>query len=763
MTAPTTVLPADVTYGTVTGAFILAVGDSADVDTHPDSVPASGSVTFTPSALRVIVSGITMLPQPITVDLDANGSFRVELVATDDPLLNPTGFTYYVSFRFASVALDAFSIAVPGGQTTDLAAVAPVGPSGGVLITRGPAGPAGPGAVAGGTTGQALVKTSAADNATGWGTVVAPWQPNTPVAAGQPVINPSGELVAALAAHTTGATYTAANWTTPASGTYAALGTLKQSGAVGDGVAVDTAAVQAALNRGSAIFRRGDVLITEGTYLVGPLLVPAGRRLVSAGGILKAAPGLPLNAQVVTLNGEGAAAIGVRLNGNGANQASGVLGIAWANVDNIEVSGCEVWATSKDAIRSGGTCNNVKVIGNRVRDLTSTAAGISLLHIGSHLVVNDNTITTPVAQALLIHGTAATPVYGVTVSGNVIDAPGQIPLEVLNATGVDITANTILAGNRGITTGTITDFSITGNTMLNQTLYAVEINGNTNGVVVGNVARNCAALVHFTSSTKGGDSVEVLGNVYMGSGLTAAVPGNSVIKVIKGNNIRVAGNIISGHEFVSPVIRAGVSFAVTGCEIEDNSITVDTPNAGLQAIQLSTGTQLVAANNRVKVTRALVAADDNMRVIQASQGGAVSGAEVRGNSVTFTASVAAAPAVVGVGTGFSAVGPMPASRFVGNTVVAGAVGFRADVNSADFVFADNEGRSCVTEVSNIDAAVMFKRQARIFSGVGAPTTGTHLRGDQSWETNPAASAVPGYVCVTGGTPGVWKAMAALAA
>jgi hypothetical protein len=45
----------------------------------------------------------------------------------------------------------------------------------------------------------------------------------------------------------------------------------------------------------------------------------------------------------------------------------------------------------------------------------------------------------------------------------------------------------------------------------------------------------------------------------------------------------------------------------------------------------------------------------------------------------------------------------------------------------------------------------------------APTTGTWLRGDVVWNTAPAAAGAPGWVCVTGGTPGTWKAMANVAA
>lgn len=44
-----------------------------------------------------------------------------------------------------------------------------------------------------------------------------------------------------------------------------------------------------------------------------------------------------------------------------------------------------------------------------------------------------------------------------------------------------------------------------------------------------------------------------------------------------------------------------------------------------------------------------------------------------------------------------------------------------------------------------------------------PTTGTWSQGDICYKINPAAGGTPGWVCVTSGTPGTWKAMANLAA
>ena len=44
-----------------------------------------------------------------------------------------------------------------------------------------------------------------------------------------------------------------------------------------------------------------------------------------------------------------------------------------------------------------------------------------------------------------------------------------------------------------------------------------------------------------------------------------------------------------------------------------------------------------------------------------------------------------------------------------------------------------------------------------------PIANTWVRGDIVLNSDPSAGGTPGWVCVTGGTPGTWKAMANVAA
>lgn len=151
-------LPANISYGTVVGQFLAAVADGNDADELPDSVAMSGTVVFIASPGYVI--DYTATPNPvvivktaITCRLDSSGYLcspypddnskrGVTLVATDDPDLNPVGWTWNVIYNLTDpqgkpVAMPNQSIQVPTGATVDLATVMPIGMSNGQMIIKG--------------------------------------------------------------------------------------------------------------------------------------------------------------------------------------------------------------------------------------------------------------------------------------------------------------------------------------------------------------------------------------------------------------------------------------------------------------------------------------------------------------------------------------------------------------------------------------------------------------------------------------------------
>lgn len=98
-----------------------------------DGTPVQGSVTFTGKVVAVATASQTMVvPNSITVDLDADGAFAVSLVPTDAPDLRPSGWTYTVKENFTGGRT--FDISVPVSAKPhgiDLCTVAATAPSSG--------------------------------------------------------------------------------------------------------------------------------------------------------------------------------------------------------------------------------------------------------------------------------------------------------------------------------------------------------------------------------------------------------------------------------------------------------------------------------------------------------------------------------------------------------------------------------------------------------------------------------------------------------
>jgi hypothetical protein len=106
-------LPVDYGTGTVTGTF---------TDTNGD--PVVGTISFTPSASRLLGTGAVILGDPVVVPLDDAGSLTVTLPASDDPNVLPTDFTYRVDETFVGTVGSTYFIEVLEGTTLDLSDVA---------------------------------------------------------------------------------------------------------------------------------------------------------------------------------------------------------------------------------------------------------------------------------------------------------------------------------------------------------------------------------------------------------------------------------------------------------------------------------------------------------------------------------------------------------------------------------------------------------------------------------------------------------------
>lgn len=160
-------IPTNVSFGTVVGQFIASIGDTSDAGREPDAIPVQGTILFTPQISSV--KNISASPNPVTIvktsvagvlddegylcnlTIDPETGFYqrgVPLVATDDPDINPSGWTWKVSYTFTLNGRQisspiSHSIEVPAGETIDLTEASPVTSSTGEAVVRGPQGVAG--------------------------------------------------------------------------------------------------------------------------------------------------------------------------------------------------------------------------------------------------------------------------------------------------------------------------------------------------------------------------------------------------------------------------------------------------------------------------------------------------------------------------------------------------------------------------------------------------------------------------------------------
>jgi hypothetical protein len=166
-------IPSNLSYGTVTGRFLLAYADSNDSGLNPDAVPAQGTVYFTPSPNYIkdpsaTPAPVTILPASIECQLDSEGYVvgygtdrGVRLLATDDPQGNPVDWTWSVNFRLTDASgtpvrtIPDFSFELPAGTTVDLTDATPVPDANGTYYLVGPTGPANSLSIGTVTTGAA--------------------------------------------------------------------------------------------------------------------------------------------------------------------------------------------------------------------------------------------------------------------------------------------------------------------------------------------------------------------------------------------------------------------------------------------------------------------------------------------------------------------------------------------------------------------------------------------------------------------------------
>lgn len=137
-------IPSNISYGTITGRFLIAYADGSDADLYPDGVPAAGNIYFTPlvEALRDATSTpspVTIVPQVVVCTLDSDGYLTgpsltpgVRLVATDNATDGVEDWFWKVEYRLTNEigsplrGIPSHKISLPSGSSIDLTNLIPI-------------------------------------------------------------------------------------------------------------------------------------------------------------------------------------------------------------------------------------------------------------------------------------------------------------------------------------------------------------------------------------------------------------------------------------------------------------------------------------------------------------------------------------------------------------------------------------------------------------------------------------------------------------
>jgi hypothetical protein len=390
----------------------------------------------------------------------------------------------------------------------------------------------------------------------------------------------------------------------------------------GDGVSDDTAAIQSALDSGSAVVFLPNPRVA---YMIGSLTLPAGVALRGqskyktilrkAGAISRAlvsgANGASgYNLEELTLDGQSGAEPQSLFHHDNGGSNSLVRRVVFRN-------GMQRWALRSDwsspqiniAVKDcdfencphGGIAYLAKVAGHR----RITVENCHYEGCGSNLMIFHN-------------NDGAGPDYfiGVRVNGNRIvncantGSDGPIPFEHWGCTDYECSGNYINTGTRGLCAGSnMRRANIRGNVVVGQSDYGTEAGTCSEVVIADNVFVNCARGISFNSR---GPIANVLiaDNLFLGTGLSSYNATNPSYGIwtappTQASGLFVRNNVFADLEFARVAVQINGQSNGTGTfvEISGNTLLARTPNSFVGSIEATADFAVVRDNLIVRTAK----------------------------------------------------------------------------------------------------------------------------------------------------------------
>jgi parallel beta-helix repeat protein len=506
---------------------------------------------------------------------------------------------------------------------------------------------------------------------------------------------------------------------------------VKDYGATGNGSTDDTAAIQDAID---AVTAGGTLFFPVGTYLVD--VNTQSCTLTDGTDVSKCALLIDTAMQVT---GDEGAQIKAKEGASPATNNYIVSCTAGVNFTNIYFNGDRLNVTSSYAVQLNASTSSVKNCTFKAFDGspvvaqgTSAAAMINTIDISeNNFEDNGNTVFFAWVDRFKINNNF---IFNASegidldkycqngqITGNCIETfrgtGADAGVEINGGDSITVANNSIRNFKDGIilnakTTGGVDYFStgitVTGNTVENSEGYGLTIGapiGSTqslqNSTIVGNVFKNCS----IDGANLRGKNVVFSNNTLVGN--------RGGLLVSAGSRLIISNNVIADNaRYGIQVESASVSqITVTGNIISDNN-----SDTGYNGIQMFDVTSATISNN------AVTGAHDHGIRVQGT--GTVN---LSGNTVTgaTTGSVRIASTTTWTVNGQNSAKIYPQTNDV-------------FYNGASVYYSD-------TDPGTLSSSYVFRE------------------GDIVWKLAQTAGTSPGWVCVTAGTPGTWKAMANLAA